>query len=504
MIYVCIPVHDEARTVGLVLWKVRQVFTAFPREYQLLVCDDASTDNTAQVLATYSKVLPMTVVAHRERRGYARSLEELLQLALQRTDRPKRDCAITLHADLSHPADTMPEMVRRLESGADVVAAELLDRRPGAAAPLALRWARRWAPRLLPVPGVRDSVSGLLALRLIAWRQAQRRDSGPLLTTEGWSANAELLAHLSLHARRVEVVTAAARYDLIQRPPRTGPWQQLVRAWRARAAVRAALTTAALLVLCTVRVTGMPAQAAPSHGHSMPPSHPAPAPPSSTAVRFPVGERLTFGARFGAFSVGEATMEVAGLDSVRGAETVRLRFHIEGGALWYHLDQTLESWVGRADFRSRRYWNKTEERGKSWERKFEIYPDSGFYREAGRDSTFPTVADPLDDAAFLYWIRTVPLEAGKRYEYRRYFRPDRNPVIVEVVGRDHVKVAGRQWDAIVISPMIPNGGGIFAEKADARIWLSDDPARVILALQSKFSFGLVTLKLKEYTAAGSP
>jgi len=43
------------------------------------------------------------------------------------------------------------------------------------------------------------------------------------------------------------------------------------------------------------------------------------------------------------------------------------------------------------------------------------------------------VTDPLDDAAFLYWIRTVPLEVGKkRYEYRRYFRPrGANQVIVE-------------------------------------------------------------------------
>ncbi|HUL02638.1 MAG TPA: DUF3108 domain-containing protein [Gemmatimonadales bacterium] len=482
MIYVCVPVHDEARTVGLVLWKVRQVFTAFPREYQLLVCDDASTDDTARVLATYAKVLPMTVVTHRERQGYARSLEELLRLALQRTDRPKRDCAITLHADLSHPADTMPEMVRRLESGADVVAAELLDERRGAAAPLALRWARRWAPRLLAVPGVRDSVSGMLAVRLIAWRQAQRRDAGALLTTDGWSANAELLAHLSLHARRVEVVAATARYDLLQRPPRTTPWQQLLRAWRARGVVRAALTTAALLLFCAVSPQARAA--------------------SGPAVPFPVGERLTFGAKFGAFSVGEATMEVAGIDTLRGAEMVRLRFHIEGGALWYHLDQTLESWVGRADFRSRRYRNQTDERGKRWERQFDIYPESGFYREAGRDSTFPTVRDPLDDAAFLYWIRTVPFQVGKTYEYRRYFRPERNPVIVEVLGREKVKVAGRKWSAIVISPSIPNGGGIFAEKADARIWISDDSSRVILALQSKFSFGMMTLKLKEFVVPG--
>ncbi len=178
---------------------------------------------------------------------------------------------------------------------------------------------------------------------------------------------------------------------------------------------------------------------------------------------------------------------------------VHFTFLIDGGALWYHIHQDLQSWVGRGDFRSRRFWNQTEEKGRAWERKFDIYPDSGFYREAGRDTTRPTVADPLDDAAFLYWIRTVPLEIGKRYEYHRYFRPERNPVIVEVLGRERVGAAGRKWNAIVVRPRIPNGGGIFAEKADARMWLSDDSTRVMIALQSNFSFGTVQLKLKEYS-----
>jgi len=210
-----------------------------------------------------------------------------------------------------------------------------------------------------------------------------------------------------------------------------------------------------------------------------------------------------YGARYGPFSVGTATMEVAGVDTIRAVEAVHFRFLIDGGALWYHIHQNLESWVGRRDFRSRRFLNQTEEKGKAWERKFEIYPDSGMHREAGRDSAAPTVAEPLDDAAFLYWIRTVPLEIGKRYEYRRYFRPERNPVIVEVLKRDRVSVAGRKWDAIVIRPRIPNGGGIFAEKADARMWLSDEQPRIMLALQSNFSFGQVTLKLKEYSAPPS-
>jgi hypothetical protein len=498
MIYVCVPVHNEARTAGLVLWKVRQVFTAFPREYQLLVLDDASTDDTREVLASYAKVLPMTIVTHRERRGYARSLEELLRLALNRTDRPKRDCAITLHADFVHSPESMEDMVKHLESGADLVVAEQVEQRGSVSRALGL--ARRWAPRLLRVAGLRDTVSGFLALRLIVLRQALRRDTTPFLQTEGWCASAELVARLAPHARRLDAIPAAARYDLVQRPSRVRPWRQLLEAWRARSVIRAARTAVALLLIAV----GLQSQTDTARKDSTRTdstgftsmSATAMAPPHM-AVPFPVGERLVYGARYGPFSVGTATMQVAGIDTIRGVEAVHFVFLIDGGALWYHIHQNLESWVGRHDFHSRRFLNQTEEKGKAWERKFEIYPDSGFYRESGRDTAVATVTDPLDDAAFLYWIRTVPLEVGKRYEYRRYFRPERNPVIVEVLKRERVGVAGKKWDAIVVRPRIPNGGGIFAEKADARMWLSDDSLRIMLALQSKFSFGQVTLKLKE-------
>ncbi len=500
MIYVCVPVHNEARTAGLVLWKVRQVFTAFPREYQLLVLDDASTDDTHDVLASYAKVLPMTIVTHRERRGYAKSLEELLRLALQRTDRPKRDCAITLHADFVHSPESMEDMVKHLESGADLVVAELVAQRGRVSRALGL--ARRWTPRLLRVAGLRDTVSGFLALRLIVLRQALRRDTAQFLQTEGWCASAELVARLAPHARRLDAIPVAARYDLVQRPSRVRPWRQLLEAWRARSVIRAARTAVALLLVAV----GLRAQSdtarkdstrTDSTGFSSLSAMAIVRPPRAVAVPFPIGERLVYGARYGPFSVGTATMQVAGIDTIRGVEAVHFVFLIDGGALWYHIHQNLESWVGRHDFHSRRFLNQTEEKGKTWERKFEIYPDSGFYREAGRDTTAATVPDPLDDAAFLYWIRTVPLEVGKRYEYRRYFRPERNPVIVEVLKRERVGVAGKKWDAIVVRPRIPNGGGIFAEKADARMWLSDDSLRIMLALQSKFSFGQVTLKLKE-------
>jgi uncharacterized protein DUF3108/glycosyl transferase family 2 len=505
MIYVCVPVFDEAKTAGLVLWKVRQVFTAFEREYHLLVCDDASRDGTAEVLARYARVLPMTVVTHRQRAGYARSMEELLRLALQRTDRPKRDCAVTLHADFVHSPEAMEEMVKKLESGADLVVAET-DGNAGAA-PWSLRMARRLTPRLLRVAGVRNAVSGYLALRLVVLRQATRAGQTSFLTTDGWCANAELLARLVPHARRLETVAAEARYDRQQRPSRARPWQELIAAWRARPMLRAgsaASTAVAALLFAALPLRGQNDSARTASASIGVGAGVAAAATAAAAVPFQVGERLRYQAKYGPFNVGTATMEVAGIDTVRGQESVHFTFRIVGGALWYHLDQTMESWVGRRDFRSRRFLQDTDERGKQWHRGYEIFPDSGFYREAGSDSTFPTVPDPLDDAAFLYWIRTVPLEQGKRYEYRRYFRPDRNPVIVEVLGRERVSVAGRKWNAIVVRPAIPHGRGIFAEKADARMWLSDDSRRIMLALQSTFSFGQVTLKLKEFAVPEQP
>ncbi|NIQ52029.1 MAG: glycosyltransferase, partial [Gemmatimonadetes bacterium] len=53
MIYVCIPTHNEASTIGVLLWKTRNVLGEFGRDYRLVVHDDASTDETAEVLQRY-------------------------------------------------------------------------------------------------------------------------------------------------------------------------------------------------------------------------------------------------------------------------------------------------------------------------------------------------------------------------------------------------------------------------------------------------------------------
>jgi glycosyltransferase involved in cell wall biosynthesis len=239
MIYVCIPSFNEAPTIGLLLWKIRQMFAGFPREYQLLVLDDGSTDATAEVLEPYTRVLPLTVMRHAERRGYAATVEELLRKAVDLTDRPKRDAAILMHADFTHDPQTVPDLVRRIESGADVVVAEgKLEGEPSRTR----RLVRRFAPTLLrgvvSVPGVSDVVSGFAIFRLVALRNAIRSRSERLLVTEGWAANAELYWRTGRYARRIEAVSSAERHDLRPRENRASPWATTRGLWRARSALR--------------------------------------------------------------------------------------------------------------------------------------------------------------------------------------------------------------------------------------------------------------------------
>jgi hypothetical protein len=232
-------------------------------------------------------------------------------------------------------------------------------------------------------------------------------------------------------------------------------------------------------------------------------SQPDPSAPALVSYPFAVGEKLSYSAKLGMLTLGSGTLEVAAVDTVRGVESFRFRFRLQGKTMFYSLDDVLESWAGTSDLNSRRFHQDFLENDKVIKRLYEIYPDSGFYREDGREKMMPTPAEPLDDAAFFYFVRMTPLQVGKKYTYNRYFRKEKNPVTIEVLKRERMELPdGSKVQCLVLHPIIDTKG-LFSKRSETRIWLTDDPRRLPVQIRSKFPFGTITLRLKDMVLPGT-
>jgi glycosyltransferase involved in cell wall biosynthesis len=195
MLYLCIPTHNEAPTVGLLLWRTRKVFQSYAREYEIIVFDDGSSDGTAEILASYREVLPLTVLGSERHVGYARALASCFRTASERSRYPRRDAVVVMQADFTDAPDHLPELVRRFEGGADVVTAE---RTTVPEMPRAVKQLRRVGHWLIGSKtanlGTSDPLSGFRLYRLAIVRELLKRaQDSDLLTADGpsltWSCS---------------------------------------------------------------------------------------------------------------------------------------------------------------------------------------------------------------------------------------------------------------------------------------------------------------------------
>ena len=215
-------------------------------------------------------------------------------------------------------------------------------------------------------------------------------------------------------------------------------------------------------------------------------------------VPFAVGEELVYKATFGGLPAGTATMRVDGIDLVRGRPAYHVLFSIDGGVPFYRVHDRYESWIDVQTLASLRHTQSISEGRYKRNTKYEIFPERAAYQKDD-EPVEASVANPLDDGSFIYAVRIAKLRVGETRRDDRYFRPDRNPVILTGVRNDTVTVNAGTFGTVVVKPSI-KANGLFSENGDAQIWFSDDASRYPVQLKTKFSRFSLTLSLQTVTA----
>lgn len=210
---VVLPAFNEAPNLPPLIGRIRDALSPLPVEWQIVVVDDGSSDDTAKVAESLGRTLPVEVVRHMRNLGLDRAVTTGLLEGAERAD-----VVITMDADNTHDPALVPDMLTELARGHDIVIASRFQ--PGAAeigVPSHRRFLSHSVSHIMQVvgnvPGARDYSCGFRAYRANFLRLMLQAYGSELVTKSGFACMVELLLKASILDARVTEVPMVLRYD---------------------------------------------------------------------------------------------------------------------------------------------------------------------------------------------------------------------------------------------------------------------------------------------------
>jgi glycosyltransferase involved in cell wall biosynthesis len=164
---IVVPAYDEAEALRDVVDEYRSVGD------EIVVVDDGSGDGTGAIADDLGGIDGVVVRHHDTNRGKAHALRTGVEAATG-------DVVVFTDADTTYPADVVPELLERLDGGADLVLGSRLMDGGGANIPRTNRIGNRLLTFLVSIVGgvsITDAQTGLRAMRRDRFDELDPRDA---------------------------------------------------------------------------------------------------------------------------------------------------------------------------------------------------------------------------------------------------------------------------------------------------------------------------------------
>jgi hypothetical protein len=232
---------------------------------------------------------------------------------------------------------------------------------------------------------------------------------------------------------------------------------------------------------------------------------------------FPVGEKYKFDITYFGATAGTLDLETLPNKVVND----RAAFHFRAVAqtasvfsLFYRLNDVVESFMDTEALFSHKFSIKLDESLQTRDL-LELYDQRAHkayywskldHKKSGKkEEKFEIDLEPFtqDGLSSFYYVRTLPLEMGKPYEFPTVNNGKLRRVRVTAVRKESLKTKLGTFDTIVVKPEVVLDGAL-KSYGDSFMWISDDPRRILLKIDAKIKVGSVIAYLKEHSFDGKP
>lgn len=199
---------------------------------------------------------------------------------------------------------------------------------------------------------------------------------------------------------------------------------------------------------------------------------------------FKVGEALSFDVKWHGITAGRANLALAPMETVGGSRC----WHIIARArsrlvFFFKVEDSIESYCTEDDLLPARFEKHLRE-GR-YKKDLVATFDRARHAATWGQLDVPLAADCRDLLGAFYYFRTIPLPAaGNETDVCIHTDKTNYPMAITVLRRESVKVPAGEFKTVLIRPRL-KFEGLWRQRGDVLIWLTDDAARVPVLVQSK-------------------
>ena len=208
-----------------------------------------------------------------------------------------------------------------------------------------------------------------------------------------------------------------------------------------------------------------------------------------------IDEVLHYSAGFHFFPAGHATLSIES-DSLEDKMVYLLTSTVRTNSFlskFYEVRDVIQSWLSPENLSLKKTVQTIREGHYHRDYEARIIGDSLSISGQNTNKLPGRVYDPV---AYVYFLRMQKLLEGNRYRFYSYGQTKMKEVIVDVTGKEKIKVPAGTYNCFKIEPVSGDGKPLLKNNGAMKVWLSEDKSHLPIKIEQNTNIGTMIMKLK--------